>query len=99
MESIKVEENLIDEINQNKIMFQLNHALKSLWVNMDEIIARAVYHTVDFVDANDVIEMVDGGECIEDALFSVVGVDWFRDHCSSSDYLDNEICNELMTNE
>ena len=90
---------LIDEINQNKIMFQLNHALKSLWVNMDEIIARAVYHTVDFVDANDVIEMVDGGECIEDALFSVVGVDWFRDHCSSSDYLDNEICNELMTNE
>jgi hypothetical protein len=91
-----IEEKLLEEINKDKMMYDLYHSLKGMWIDMDHIVARAVYYTADFEDAQTIIEYVDGGEDIEVAIYETCGYDWFQDHCSNTPYLDDDICNELI---
>tara|TARA_R110000796_G_scaffold161858_1_gene278616 strand:- start:969 stop:1271 length:303 start_codon:yes stop_codon:yes gene_type:complete len=91
-----LEERLLKKINEHKNMYDIYHAIKHLWIDMDETIARAVWYTADFDEAQRIVENVMEDMEIEEAIFEVVGYDWFQQHCSNTDYLDEKICNELL---
>jgi len=91
-----IEEKLLDKINNEKHLYTIYHGVNAIWIDMEDVVAKAVYHTASFEDSNDIIEYVTEGYSIEESMYEVLGAEWFQDHCSGSEYLDNDICDQLI---
>ena len=89
-------EKLLEKINNEKHLYDIYHSVNSNWIDMELEVALATYHTASFEDTMEIVEYASEGMDIEEALFDVVQYDWFRDHCSGSEYLNDELCSELM---
>lgn len=89
--------NPLETIENDDMLKAVLKGLTSMWHFPEDFLAIVVYHTRDFDAANQTVEYFAEEDIkLEAALFQALPLDEFKEHCLNSEYLDVELCKELL---